>query len=229
MELLQPTKNHRITQVFGARKEVYGGIGHTGNDFGAEQAGVAGDDVLAVDQGRVARTGYDDGGYGNYVDLRLTNWTDPNNDIIARYAHLKTVNVQAGDDVHMGDVIGLMGNTGWSDAAHLHFEVLVNGKPTDPLPNLTLSYNEFMNELKQLRKDHEDFFAAYGKNNGEVDARFDGIDGRLNKQSDRINSAVEDAKDGNIVLRTRVEKTLTGGKELEKLTSEEKEAALANN
>lgn len=225
MELLQPTKNHRVTQVFGDRKNVYGGIGHTGTDFGAQTAGQAGDDVLVVDQAKVIQVAYDADGYGNYVDLQLENWTEQDHSpikVTCRYAHLVQAKVAVGDRVHMGDVVGFMGNTGWSDAAHLHFELRINGKVVDPLPYLTLSYNEFMNELQKLRQDHEDFFAAYGENNGKVNDKLAGVDGRLDKQSDRINAAVEDASDSNKVLRGRVEKTI--GKELEKLTAEEREA-----
>lgn len=226
MELLQPTKNHRVTQHFGERKEVYGGIGHTGVDLGPFVPGKEGDSILAPDRGLVIRNTYDVDGYGNYIDLRLLNWINPNTDIVARFGHLLKSLVKTGDTVNMGDEIGLMDSTGWSSGDHLHFEIRINGKPVDPEPYLTLTYNEFMNQLQQLRKDHEDAFAATGKQFGEVNERLTTVDGRLNNQSTRINEAVNEAKDGNKILRVRVEKTI--GKELEKLSSDEREKAVGS-
>jgi len=49
------------------------------------------------------------------------------------YAHLSEIYVKVGDEVTKDDVIGTMGNTGNSTGSHLHYEVLVNGIPKNPM------------------------------------------------------------------------------------------------
>ncbi len=51
-----------------------------------------------------------------------------------RYAHLDKILVEVGDYVQQGKVICLSGNTGMSKNPHLHYEVILNGKPIDPEP-----------------------------------------------------------------------------------------------
>ena len=67
------------------------------------------------------------GNYGNYV-LILHDST-----YSTMYAHLSSVSVSVGDYVSQGQVIGYIGNTGFSTGAHLHFEVRVNGWAQDPM------------------------------------------------------------------------------------------------
>nr|WP_245325300.1 M23 family metallopeptidase [Microbacterium amylolyticum] len=56
--------------------------------------------------------------------------------VSSHYAHMQygSLQVQAGDTVKVGDVLGNVGNTGRSYGAHLHFEVIVNGTAIDPMP-----------------------------------------------------------------------------------------------
>ena len=64
-------------------------------------------------------TGFESGSYGNYVKLRH------NDGYYTLYAHMayNTVKVKTGDKVKRGQVLGYMGNTGYSFGGHLHFEV----------------------------------------------------------------------------------------------------------
>ena len=50
----------------------------------------------------------------------------------SRYGHLSEIKVQRGQKVRRGDLIGLMGSTGYSTGPHLHYEVVRNGKFFDP-------------------------------------------------------------------------------------------------
>jgi murein DD-endopeptidase MepM/ murein hydrolase activator NlpD len=99
-----------------------------GVDIGASQQGIGGDPIWAAESGKVtkAATGYN-GGYGNVV------YIDHQNGYSTRYAHMKKVLVRTGQTIERGQIIGLMGNTGRSDGAHLHFEVQYKGKPVDPM------------------------------------------------------------------------------------------------
>jgi len=70
---------------------------------------------------------YESGGYGNYTCV------DHGGGLSTCYAHQSSFATSVGAQVSQGDVIGLSGNTGHSTGPHLHFEVRVNGAPTDPL------------------------------------------------------------------------------------------------
>ncbi len=96
---------------------------HHGLDFAAP----LGADVLAVLPGRVEAVGRT-GGYGNQVLLAHADGTR------TRYAHLSRADVVVGQAVTAGQRIGAVGSTGVSTGPHLHFEVLVGGRATDPAP-----------------------------------------------------------------------------------------------
>lgn len=54
--------------------------------------------------------------------------------ITTAYGHLNSYIVNHGQYVKQGETIGYVGSTGGSTGPHLHFEVYVNGKATNPLP-----------------------------------------------------------------------------------------------
>lgn len=86
-----------------------------------------GSDILASDSGTVIWSGDCGDGYGNYIII------DHGNGFQTWYAHCSALFVSAGDQVTQGEVIGLVGNTGDSYGAHLHFEIRLNGEKVDPL------------------------------------------------------------------------------------------------
>jgi murein DD-endopeptidase MepM/ murein hydrolase activator NlpD len=95
---------------------------------GVDIANHIGTPILAADSGRVIVAGWTDNtGYGNRVMI------DHGNGYVTLYGHMSQINVQVGQTVKRGDVIGLMGSTGRSTGPHCHFEVRVGGVPQDPM------------------------------------------------------------------------------------------------
>lgn len=126
-----PVSGHRtISSNYGPR---FGGSDyHTGVDITG--SGVYGAPVLAANSGTVALTNwsYTPGyGYGIYVIV------DHGGGITTLYAHMSNISVAKGDKVTRGQTIGAVGNTGWSTGPHLHFEVRVNKKHTNPMAYIT--------------------------------------------------------------------------------------------
>lgn len=83
--------------------------------------------ILAADSGTVIASDWDGSGYGNRIMI------DHGNGIVTLYGHLSALQVQAGQRVNRGDVIGQMGSSGRSTGTHLHFEVRQGGVFLNPL------------------------------------------------------------------------------------------------
>ena len=96
---------------------------------GVDLSGNYGDTVRAAAAGIVASADWD-GGYGIKVDI------DHGNGYHTWYAHLSRATVRPGDRVVKGEPIALVGSTGFSTGPHLHYQVMLNGSPTDPTPYL---------------------------------------------------------------------------------------------
>ena len=79
--------------------------------------------------------------YGNYVII------NHGNNIETVVAHLKynTIRVKKGDKVKRGDILGIMGNTGYSKGVHCHYEVKINNTKVDPLKYTYLTENNILN------------------------------------------------------------------------------------
>lgn len=140
--LSAPTQDPaRLSQPWGAWPEyyaqfTYGGAplrGHNGIDLALP----VGTPVLAVDAGQVMGTGYEAGGFGNWIKLRHA-WGE------SIYAHLLERTPILGDQVAAGQEIARSGNTGGSTGPHLHLGIRLDpyqrgdgwGGCVDPLPLL---------------------------------------------------------------------------------------------
>ena len=77
-------------------------------------------------EGQVLRTGYDAGGYGNFIEVRHPNG------MTTLYGHLSRIDVASGDRLTPAQRIGLVGSTGYSTGPHLHFEVRRDGAQVNP-------------------------------------------------------------------------------------------------
>ena len=95
---------------------------HPGLDISADY----GQPVLATGDATVASAG-PNGAYGNMVAL------DHGFGITTKYGHLSRIAVMHAQRVKRGDVIGYVGSTGRSTGAHLHYEVWMNGRLTNPM------------------------------------------------------------------------------------------------
>jgi murein DD-endopeptidase MepM/ murein hydrolase activator NlpD len=120
----RPVESGYISSLYGQRTDPFDGHNafHSGLDF----AGTAGTRVLAVADGIVSHAGVD-GGYGRLIEITHGNG------YVTRYAHNAKLLVEPGRTVKRGDPIALMGSTGRSTGTHLHFEVLRDGRPVNPL------------------------------------------------------------------------------------------------
>jgi len=115
-----------FTSGFGVRADPFhrGAAMHPGIDL----AGAYGTPIYATADGTVLRAGWNNGGYGNMVEL------DHGRGIVTRYGHMSAVLVHDGDHVTRGQEIGRMGSTGRSTGNHLHYEVRIDGRPVNPIP-----------------------------------------------------------------------------------------------
>lgn len=112
-----------ITSGFGNRKIALYGFErfHTGVDI----HGAVGTEVLAIADGTVIVSTYDDG-WGDYMII------NHGNNILSLYAHLNCRYIKRGESVTRGQAIGELGNSGFSSGPHLHFEMRENGKYINP-------------------------------------------------------------------------------------------------
>jgi murein DD-endopeptidase MepM/ murein hydrolase activator NlpD len=117
-----------LTGTFGGRSDPFSGepAFHQGIDISTDK----GQPVFATADGVVESASYT-GDYGNLVVLKHGF------DLVTRYGHLSAFNVKPGQTVKRSAIIGYVGATGRATGAHLHYEILANGKLINPLQLLT--------------------------------------------------------------------------------------------
>ncbi len=120
-----------ITDGFGARRNPFGGKGyeaHSGLDI-ATNHGTA---IEATADGIVIHAGMH-GGYGNVVVI------DHGCGVTTRFGHMSKIEVQVGQHVTRGKLIGAVGSTGRSTAPHCHYEVRLHDRPVNPLSYISIN------------------------------------------------------------------------------------------
>lgn len=132
---IQPVNNKDLTRMasgFGYRIHPIYKIRklHTGMDFTAS----VGTEIYSTGDGEVVRVERKRTGYGKNVIIRHGYGYE------TLYAHMSKIEVKVGQKVQRGEVIGLVGNTGTSVGAHLHYEVHKEGRKVNPA-------NYFFNDL----------------------------------------------------------------------------------
>lgn len=121
-----PTKLNHVTSHFNPnrRHPITGRVQpHTGTDYRA----YTGTAIYAASSGVVVRSTDNGGVAGKYIRI------DHGGGIWSGYSHLSQRLVSVGERVSAGEVIGRSGSTGSATAAHLHFEISVNGRKVDPV------------------------------------------------------------------------------------------------
>jgi murein DD-endopeptidase MepM/ murein hydrolase activator NlpD len=113
-----------------------------------------GDPIYATFTGRVRLSKYM-GGFGNLIVIRHENGIE------TFYGHLSKRNVEAGDWVNAGDVIGLGGSTGRSTGPHLHYETRYNGFAFDPQWLVNFKTGELRHRLFVLKKKYFNIYSNY--------------------------------------------------------------------
>lgn len=113
-----------LSSAYGQRRDPFDGSAdfHPGLDIAAEK----GTPIRATADGTVQSAAFN-GNYGNAVMI------EHGFGISTRYGHLSRLAVRAGQEIRRGEVLGYVGATGRATAAHLHYEILLNGQPINPL------------------------------------------------------------------------------------------------
>lgn len=126
-QFVWPTVSRRITSPYGDMEDRTSP--HKGLDIGAVKPGVWGDPIYAAEGGTVDIATYSQSA-GNYIMIYHGNG------LYTVYMHCSQLYVSKGDTVSKGQTIALMGSTGNSTGAHLHFGVRLNGAYVNPGPYL---------------------------------------------------------------------------------------------
>ena len=124
---IQPVKKGDLTRMasgFGWRSDPFTKARkkHYGMDFTAPR----GTPIYASGDGIIIRADQRSSGYGKHIRI------DHGFGYISLYAHLSKYNVRRRQKVKRGDLIGFVGNTGRSQAPHLHYEISKNGRKINP-------------------------------------------------------------------------------------------------
>ena len=126
-----PVQNGYESSSFGYRVDPFTGqtAWHNGIDFASEY----GSEIVASAAGVVTWASEREG-YGEMVEI------DHGDGYQTRYAHNSKIKVKVGDIVKKGQVIALMGSSGRSTGAHVHYEVYKDGRAVDPASYLHRTY-----------------------------------------------------------------------------------------
>ncbi len=121
---IRPVGRGWLTSTFGVRMDPFTGqpAFHEGVDISVP----AGTPVVSTADGLVRDVVFERG-FGHMVIVQHDGRT------VTRYAHLSKPLVARGQAVRRGDVIALSGRSGRATSPHLHYEVLVNGRPVNPM------------------------------------------------------------------------------------------------
>ena len=139
----------RVTSSFGQRFHPI--LGYTRMHEGVDLRAAAGTAIVAAADGRVVAVGWR-GGYGRQVAILHGG------EIETTYSHMSAIAAHAGELVRRGQLIGYVGASGLATGPHLHFEVIKNGRPVNPL-TAKLAIGPAQLEGEKLHRFHEELRA----------------------------------------------------------------------
>jgi len=149
---IQPVNNENLKRMasgYGWRSDPFTKARkmHRGMDFSAPQ----GTPIYAPGDGKVTRADNGSSGYGKHIRINHGYGYK------TLYGHLSKYNVKKGQKVKRGDLIGFVGNTGRSEAPHLHYEVWKDEERINPINFYygSLSAKEFENMLKYAAQENQ--------------------------------------------------------------------------
>ena len=122
----KPVPTAIMRSGFGSRRHPI--LGYVKMHTGVDWAAPMGTPILAAGNGALEKVGWESG-YGKYIRIKHTNGYE------TAYGHMTAFarGMEPGVRVRQGQVIGYVGSTGKSTGAHLHYEILVNGRFVDPM------------------------------------------------------------------------------------------------
>ena len=120
----KPVWSYWLSSPFGKRKDPFNS--KSARHKGVDLASNKGNKIKTMADGRVTKSGTGTG-YGKVVEI------DHGNGFKTKYAHMNAIYVKKDEIVKQGQAIGEVGNTGRSTGPHLHYEILYEGTPLDPM------------------------------------------------------------------------------------------------
>ena len=191
------TKSNQITQEYKSGK--HNGIDLVGYKSQLDYIVAHSDGVVVEYRNNYTTTDKTGSSYGNYVKIKHDN------NYYTLYAHMKykSLTVKKGDKVKKGQVIGYMGATGRSTAAHLHFEVWEGKNRINPTPyidkdlplKVNVTYQVYDNKLKKYWSE----ITNYNNSNsngyaGCMGHSIGGIRAKVNQGTITIQSHIKDGE-----------------------------------
>ena len=171
----KPVNNAIMRSGFGSRRHPI--LGYVKMHTGVDWATSYGTPIFASGNGVVESAGWE-GGYGKYVKIKHNNGYE------TAYGHMSAFakGLEVGKRVRQGQVIGFVGSTGQSTGAHVHYEILVNGRFVDPMRI----------KLPRGRSLEGTMLTSFEKERDRLDTMMSGRGGRIS-----------DASGGPVQLTTR--------------------------
>jgi murein DD-endopeptidase MepM/ murein hydrolase activator NlpD len=122
----KPVNNAIMRSGFGSRRHPI--LGYVKMHTGVDWATPYGTPIFASGNGVIEVAGWE-GGYGKFIKIKHNNGYE------TAYGHMSAFakGMEPGKRVRQGQVIGFVGSTGASTGAHVHYEILVNGRFVDPM------------------------------------------------------------------------------------------------
>ena len=122
----KPVADGIMRSGFGARHHPI--LGYTKMHTGIDWAAPMGTQIYASGNGEIEKAGWESG-YGKYIRIKHANGYE------TAYGHMTAFarGMEPGKKVRQGQLIGFVGSTGLSTGAHVHYEILVNGRFVDPM------------------------------------------------------------------------------------------------